>query len=492
MRNFLYLCSANYVRMRRYLYIIGLILGCCLSVMADPTATLLHNGQSTFFLGTDGFKRAYAASVEGDSILIYGTQYFGDTIRKTIRIIGGGYSATTDLYPENDSIARVRRYPCVQADHVTFESIYFSEVRLLNTNYCTFKHCYISYLDSVPGMGHSHTLVDQCRLMNDESAARADHYTIQNSYINRLYALNSPDHLMTITNCMLRYYYERCDSTYYYFGRYKQPYAIYRHNVLCLDAYAEDSPEHPFLGDLNFEFKAPSQYYDNYIYRLNSSYSADPSYYIHYTFEPECVNENNTVNLTDASAVWCDSTHSYYDWLPECYGGIDYDYPLGPMQGIEYSRYATIPQVVTFGGYYTDYEGQLSTYIRVTAKRRTPTDNPSVAQIEWWVDDPIGQEKNIILIDERPGANDTVSVYCSFDFGALPAGSHILYYRLKDTNGTYGPLLYRIFTRRNPYDYELFLPYDATSLEGDMQTANPTYMAYPTEQESIMPIPQCN
>lgn len=51
--------------------------------MADPTATLLHNGQSTFFLGTDGFKRAYAASVEGDSILIYGTQYFGDTIRKT-------------------------------------------------------------------------------------------------------------------------------------------------------------------------------------------------------------------------------------------------------------------------------------------------------------------------------------------------------------------------------------------------------------------------
>lgn len=477
--------------MRKYLCVIGLFLGCWISVMADPTATLLHNGQSTFFLGTDGFKRAYAASVEGDSILIYGTQYFGDTIRKNIRIIGGGYGASTYLDPEYDSIAYKRKYPCVQVDNITFESIYFSGVHLLNTNYCTFKHCYIANLDSVPGMGHTNTLVDQCRLMDDGSIARADHYTIQNSLIYRFNALNSPDHLMNITNCMIRYFYERYDSSSYYFDKCYQPYAIYRHNMICLDANAHDAPEHPFLGDLNFEFKAPSQFYDNHIYRLNFR-GGDPSYYIHYTFEPGCVNENTTVNLTDASAIWCDSTHSTFEWLPECYKNIDIDYPFGYMSGIEYSRYTTIPRVVYFWGYYTTYEGQWSPTIEVKAERRTPTENPSVAQIEWWIDDPIGQEKSIILIDERPGADDTVRVNCSFDLEALPAGSHIFYYRLKDTNGTYGPLLYTTFTRRNPYDYELFLPYDATGLEGDMQTANPTYMAYPSEQESIMPIVQCN
>ena len=478
--------------MRKILCIIGFLVG-CLPVMVGQTATVIHKGTSTFFTGKDAFWNAYQHAAEGDSVLIYSTAYCNDTIRKSIHIIGGGYNATTSISSRYDSVANKTVYPCVQAEHVIFEGLSLSRIYLLDTRHCTFRHCYLYRLDSVPGMGHTNTLVDQCRLYYDYALSRAVNYTIQNSYISSFYSMNTPENMVTITNCMIRYFYHRGESGTAYI-KYKQPFAVYRHNVLCLDSYAKDSPEHPFMGDLTFQFKAPSQFYDNYIYLLNSdgSSKADPAYYIYYSFEPGCVNENNTVNLESSSAIRCDSTHNSYEWLPECYGNINYTYPFGPMEGIEFSQYARIPRVISqSASVYTDMAGQWPVVLKVKAERLTKTDDPSVAQIEYWVDDPSG-EKQVITLTERPGANDTVRIDYTFDFEALRAGQHTFYYRLKDTNGTYGPLISRTIYRRNIYDNELLLPYDATTLDEDMQTANPTYMAYPTEIESQMPPLQCN
>ena len=67
-----------------------------------------------------------------------------------------------------------------------------------------------------------------------------------------------------------------------------------------------------------------------------------------------------------------------------------------------------------------------------------------------------------------------------------------MYYRARDSYGAYSPLHVDTFYRTNPYDEVMILPYEATGLEGDQQTANPKYMAYPTEIEESMPPIECN
>ena len=486
--------------MRKW-FCIGMLLLCRLLAAGEVEtriATLQHQGKSSYFFGENAYKDAYKASVSGDSIILSADTFKAvDAVSKSVKVIGKSRGVTC-----------IASYTCVLADDVYFEGVLFtSYLYLSQINRCTFRRCYLSSLDSMSGAVHTHTLVDQCYLSYERSIDHSANCVIRNSYVNRFCSLNTPANMASITNCWLPYYYQRQDSSSTNFNRYKQPYAVYRDNVLCLDAYARDSPERPFNSSLDFVFVAPSQFYYNYIYRINryGSSSANPAYYIHYTFEPGCVTEGNRVNLESASAIY-NSSISLYEWRDSCYRSMSTTErtnmvyvtgsdgkPVGVTGGKGYAYYPGIPRTITINSYsITDLNGEWRiSSLSVKGERAQPEDNPSVARIEYWVDDLSG-EKTVIPIEERPGADDTVKISLTFDFSALPAGKHVFYYRLQDTKGAYSPVMVRTFTRRNPYDNELYLPYDATGPTGDQQTANPIYSAYPTEIESKMPPLQCN
>lgn len=166
--------------------------------------------------------------------------------------------------------------------------------------------------------------------------------------------------------------------------------------------------------------------------------------------------------------------------------------PVGVTGGSGYSTTPGIPVIsIGWSDRKTDKNGLLSKNIHLTAYPENPEDTPSVVQLEYWIDDPYSRSQ-IIPVEVQPDASGKVTINHTFDFSALLAGEHKLYFRAKDSYGAYSPLYVETVIRRNPYDDCLFLPYDADTLTPDMQTANPTYMAYPTEIESQMPTIQCN
>ncbi len=504
-------------------WIVGMV--CCCAVSGELknnnlTATLQHNGQMTPFFGDSAYIQAYQAAAPGDSIILsWGVFCPVDTIKKSIRLIGEfglGDSRTyrTEIYQGADGHFRDTH---IQADDVYLEGVFMGVAELSKVRNFTTKRCFFYYLES--GYRNyevnTNTMIEQCIVEHDRAIKQSVNHTVRNTYLNSFAYMNTPDNLATVTNCFVRYFFYRHDtvpqgSTSNYYFPYMQPYAVYRNNILGLEAYARDLPEKPFDQPLDAQFPAPSQFYNNHFYRINSVSGGDAAYYIRYSFDPGCIAENNSVNLDNASALFCESVPDRSTWNPTCYGyyfnygsetpvepdvlGSD-GTPVGVTGGeLGWQAYPGIPRFTYRSiSTTTGLDGILRVYsLKVKAEKALPTDNPSVAQMEYWIDDPLSA-KQVIVLTDRPGPNDTVSVpITEFDFSALPSGEHVLYYRLQDTYGAYSPLMVTKFTRRNPYDYEMYLPYDATELEGEQQTANPTYSAYPTEMESKMPEPNCD
>ena len=470
-----------------------------LSVHADDvlTATLQHNGQMTPFFGDSAFQKANRASQDGDTIILSKGKFYADTIRHSIRVLGtdgtkssygtsfnGEYTVRSDVY--------------VYADNVFIEGIYFGVCHVYLTDISNFvlkrSHAYL--YTPYFAQAHTNTLIDQCYLEWDNAIQKGINYTIKNSAIGHFERMNTVNNMATITNCYIDWFYRNEE----YSSFITQPYAIYTNCILGLDAFTRGAPEYQISGLPEYQFTAPSEFHYNYIYRINS-YSY-PEYFVPSSFAPGCVDDHNQSNCDTASAVTCDNV---YHSTPLCYGFFYLAYddfappmngsdgtPVGVTGGTGYSYHPGIP-VVSIGWAVrkSDKNGLLEKRINFRTYPDNPEDNPSVVQFEYWIDDPYGQSQ-IVPVEEQPGVNVSVSIDYTFDLSELPAGEHTLYFRAKDSYGAYSPLYVETIYRYNPYDEYLLLPYDADTLTHDMQISNPTYMAYPTEIEPIMPTIQCN
>lgn len=480
--------------MRKILCIIGLLLSCCLSVKADEilTATLQHKGQMTPFFGDSAFYYANRSAQDGDTITLSpGYTFVSDSIRKSICVIGcNGVKSSWSSGGEpyffyiNPTHFRTNSRLYVCADNVYIEGLNTSYLYLGNISNCTIKRCGGYIYASSSTIAHTNTLVEQCYFYLDNAIQKGINYVIRNSHIVEFNSMNTPTNMATITNCYIRDFYVQNRSN-------KQPYAIYTNCILGLDANAKDSPERPFEPLPPYQFKAPSEFRYNYLYRWNNKNVAE--YFVPFVFAAGCVNENNVVSSESYSAVRCYT--SSYD-TPECY---TYDSPnyWGPITGSDGKQIGLRGGEIGFversgipHGWpptcdeITDINGQWKIQFSYGVIKAHPEDTPSLELIEYWVDDPYG-EKQIIPKSSSMSRQ-------TFDFSALKAGKHTFYYRYKDNYGAYSPLYVQSFERRNPYDEVLLLPYNATSLDEEQQTANPTYMAYPTEIESQMPTIQCD
>lgn len=482
------------IRMRKYICIIGLLLSCCLSTVADEvlTATLQHNGQMTPYFGDSAFYYANRMAQDGDTITLSpGWTFVGDTIRKSIYVIGSeGIRSSWSSGPEsaffgNPSSIRIGTSPIVCADNVHLEGLSINDLYIGSVSNCTIKRCGGNIRALSSTTVHTNTLIEQCDFYTDYAHQTAVNYVVRNTNIVEFYGMNTPANMATFTNCFIRDFYRQNSYN-------TQPYAIYTNCILGLDANARDYPERPFEPLPAYQFRAPSEFRYNYLYRWNSYNVAE--YFVPFEFAPGCVNENNVVSSDSYSAIACYNVTS--PPIEECYS---YDRPnyIGPMIGsdgtqiglrggeIGFTQRSGIPHgwVPTYDEI-TDINGQWHMQFAYALVKAQPQDRPSLELIEYWVDDPYGQKQII--------TNASNTSQHTFDFSALKAGTHKFYYRYKDNYGAYSPLYVQSFERKNPYDEVLLLPYDATTLDEEQQTANPTYMAYPTEIETQMPTIQCD
>jgi len=484
------------------LFSILLLLG-SLSLYADDvlTATLQHNGQMTPFFGDSAFQKANRASQDGDTIILSRGKFYADTIRHSIRVLGVyGCDRYSNYYNKTSFIISIYGGVdvYVYADDVFFEGISFDLCHLYLTDINNFvlKRCFAFLGTTYSAQAHTNTLVDQCVLEQEEAIKKGVNYTLKNSAIKRFGAMNTVNNMATITNCYIDWYYRNDDRSSFI----NQPYAIYTNCILGLDAFTRGAPEYQISGLPEYQFATPSEYHYNYIYRTNSY--GYPEYFVPSSFAPGCVDDHNQTNCDTASAVGC-SDH-VYDCTPLCYSEFAWAYdfvppmngsdgtPVGITGGTGFSTKPGIPIVsIGWADRKSDKNGLLKKNISLRAYPDNPEDNPSVVQFEYWIDNPYGQSQ-IVPVEEQPGANVSVYINYTFDLSELPAGEHTLYFRAKDSYGAYSPLYVETIYRYNPYDEYLLLPYDADTLTHDMQIANPTYMAYPTEIEPIMPTIQCN
>ena len=486
--------------MRKILCIIGLLLSCCFSVKADEilTATLQHKGQMTPFFGDSAFYYANRSAQDGDTITLSRGVFRADTIWKSIRLVGTGgvyeNSARTKI-----GVTDFNSSKCIviHADNVQIEGMYLGTFYISEVENCVIKRCGCDWSRSNYRTGkHKNTVIDQCYIETEYSWDKGENYTIKNSTIHRLYDKSTVGNLITLTNCFVEEFYRNGEVLFYTY----KPHGIFTNCILGLDADTQSAPEYQITGLPEYQFKAPSEFYYNYIFRFNSR--NDSNYYVPYSFAPDCINEHNEVNSENSSAVWCYEDHPY-SYTPSCYTpwetgsnwvppmtGSD-GTPVGLTGGSGFSTTPGIPTISVSSATPSDTSGLLKRNFYLYANPENKGDDPYVVQFEYWVDDPYG-EKQTIPVNERPSTTTYVRIQQLFDFSALKPGTHTLYYRSKDNYGAYSPLYVQSFERRNPYDEVLLLPYDATSLDEVQQTANPTYMAYPTEIESQMPTIQCN
>ncbi len=338
-----------------------------MKMMAEGlTATLQQGETMTAFYGVNAFVDAYKAAEDGAVITLSEGQ-FNDvsSIEKSITVIGNmafdveGYEKT---YLANTT---------VNADNVTLEGIYFTDVYLGNINNCHIKRCRIgNTLYYVSNTVHTNTLIDQCVINCEYAMPTSRNYCLKNSTIKYFGNSKSPEHIAYITNCYICYF-AKCGNS-----NIAQPYAIYKNCVLGMDIHDYGTSEKYFYS--------PSEFYNNYFYRITSyTYSNN---YTNYTYKEYfydgCLNNGNT-NSGDKS-VYISSSDIYNGkYKTDSFGMLGDDgTPVGITGGSGFSPYPSIPRITSKQiDSKTDSNGKLNVKITVSTeetliKEEKPEDNP--------------------------------------------------------------------------------------------------------------------
>ena len=185
---------------------------------------------------------------------------------------------------------------------------------------------------------------------------------------------------------------------------------------------------------------------------------------------------NETIAPTQIE-YWIDATKEHYATKPIAAGTASFTMDLADLREGMHTLYYR----------FKDNEGGwslLHTW-QFFKTRVIQNETMHVVACEYWLDEVTNESTQTIEVSGS-------SVLLSFSTIGMPTGTHNLYYRFKDDEGVYSPLYIAEFTKINPYDPIMILPYDVTELDADMKVANPDYMAYPTEIESQLPEIKCN
>lgn len=129
------------------LYLVLIVLLFCAAANAEQTATLVHNGSSKVFYGTNAFKTACDSAVSGDVITLSSGRFGAyNSIRKNITVRGCGWKGAgkTEIY-ERISV----QIPTADTvSHLCLEGIKFNEIyidTLLHNP--SFSKCWIGNLN---------------------------------------------------------------------------------------------------------------------------------------------------------------------------------------------------------------------------------------------------------------------------------------------------------------------------------------------------------
>lgn len=331
--------------MKRFLFLLLLVNS--MVILADgTTATLQQGDKMTFFTGMSALQQAYeAASADGGDVITLSSGEFTavTTIEKSVRIVGAYGLDPNDSY--GTFIAGV---VTVSADNVKLEGMYFkNDVTLAEITNCTIKRCWINNLKQ--SSEHTNTLIDQCVVKYDYAIATGVNYGIKNSTIAYFAAMNTTANVANITNCLVWEFYSK-----YYETSCKQPYAIYKNNILALENSSTYSPI--------CTLQSPSEFYNNYFYRTTRS-SASSNYYVSYGFATGCVNINNIYSGTTSAT---NVTFTFPNTMSQTVEGVT----VGITGGEGFNKYPGIPRVLTSTiDAQTDDKGKLNASITVQAEK---------------------------------------------------------------------------------------------------------------------------
>jgi hypothetical protein len=182
----------------------------------------------------------------------------------------------------------------------------------------------------------------------DYAIATGVNYGIKNTTIDYFAAMNTTANVANITNCLVWRFYSYDNSSD------KQPYAIYKNNILALENRISNSP--------TCTLQSPSEFYNNYFYRTTIS-SAYSNYYVSYSFATGCVNINNTYSGTSSAT---NVTYTFPNTMSKTVEGVT----VGITGGEGFNKYPGIPRVLTSTiDAQTDDKGKLNASITVQAEK---------------------------------------------------------------------------------------------------------------------------
>lgn len=333
--------------MKKILFLYVALLSMSASVMADGLTATLQQGESmTPFYGVDAFKQAYEAAQDG-AVITLSSGKFNDvsSIDKSITIVGA-YA-----FDAKDPEATVLTATTINADNVKIEGIYFSsDVTIGGVSNCHLKRSWVNgYLTSTSGTEHVNTLIDQCLIKKDAAIANGKNYCIKNCTIGGFYAMNTTENIAYITNCYVYYWYCRDSPSM------KQPYAIYKNNMLQLVNNTSSSPR--------LSLSSPSEFYYNVFVKCHAGGAYFTTDYIRFEFNSGCVNLGN-----DYSSSFQSCTIGLNDNSDNKTGQDGT--PVGITGGTGFSKYPAIPRITNQAiDATTDAEGKLNVKVAVEVQK---------------------------------------------------------------------------------------------------------------------------
>ncbi len=333
--------------MKKILFLFVALVSMSASVMADGlTATLQQGDSMTPFYGVDAFKQAYEAAQDG-AVITLSSGKFNDvsSIDKSITIVGAYAFGATD--PKTTVLTSIT----VNADNVKIEGIYFSsDVTICGVSNFHLKRSWVeSYLTSNDGTEHVNTLIDQCLIKGDKAIANGKNYCMKNCTIGGFLAMNTVENVAYVTNCFVYDWYVYDASSY------KQPYAIYKNNMLQLNNNSTSSNH-------SITLYAPSEFYYNVFAKKNLAIST--SSVVTWSFYSGCINIGNV-----SSQVWYDGAIGGISSNSDGKTGQD-GTPVGITGGTGFSEYPAIPRITSQTiDSTTDSEGKLNVKVAVEVQK---------------------------------------------------------------------------------------------------------------------------
>ena len=325
--------------MKKIFLLLLFVCSSLLSYADGLTATLQHGETMTAYFGPEALNSAYTAAANGDIITLSAGEFTGITsIAKSVRIIGAFGLTTEAGYCTFISTAM-----SIDADNVKLEGMSFKgDITLGNVENTIIRRCWI--LNLKQSGTHTHTLIDQCVLMDDAAIKTGVNYALKNTHVDHFSDTNTASNMANITNCHISRFYQSGQSYY-------RPFAVYKNNVLRL--------HHVSTSAISIPMQAPSEYYYNCIY-LSKNSSSSSYYYCSYTFDSGCIVEGNGSN------TYVGSDFPTPNKFAITVGGQK----VGITGGEGWVTYPGIPRVTAATiDAYTDDKGKLNAEITVTAEK---------------------------------------------------------------------------------------------------------------------------